>query len=407
MYFADGTIGQSPINIWMTKNLQNKADAGNSEISNDTGTYKALALVGNSSNANGRRNVTVYDDLNIPNGSINSKSMAISGASTTNGITNNGVFTNTGDITVNGTNSNINGVSFQGNSIVNSSKTNSVIANDTGTYQSLMLLGNMSKDGKTRKVNIYDDLMVNNNISAGGNIKIGDQYLAPGAVKDPWVRVLSDPNNTGSYSKGVAASSFWSSGDITANGSITANGIINTGNITNTGDITVNGTNSNINGVSFQGNSIVNSSKTNSVIANDTGTYQSLMLLGNMSKDGKTRKVNIYDDLMVNNNISAGGNIKIGDQYLAPADTWVRILSDPANVGSYSKGLAASKLYSVGNIYGGSINSGGDITTANSGNVVASGLMSAQRFCVGDICFCTKDYKAALCDGSGKYIRDI
>lgn len=69
MYFADGTVGVSPANLFVTKNVQNKADATSSEISNDTTTasVKALALYGNSSS--GTKKVNIYDHLSV-NGNI-------------------------------------------------------------------------------------------------------------------------------------------------------------------------------------------------------------------------------------------------------------------------------------------------------------------------------------------------
>jgi Collagen triple helix repeat (20 copies) len=69
MYFADGTVGKSPANLFITKETQNKSDTTSSEISNDTTTasVKALALYGNSSS--GSKKVNIYDNLYV-NGNI-------------------------------------------------------------------------------------------------------------------------------------------------------------------------------------------------------------------------------------------------------------------------------------------------------------------------------------------------
>jgi hypothetical protein len=75
MYFANGTLGVSPVNINMTSSVQNLADSKNSEISNDTASLKALALYGNTS-AGGKRKVNIYDDLTVP-GNINATSITI------------------------------------------------------------------------------------------------------------------------------------------------------------------------------------------------------------------------------------------------------------------------------------------------------------------------------------------
>lgn len=71
MWFTDGTIGKSPANLFITKNVQNKADATSSEISNDTTTasVKALALYGNTSSG-GKKQVKIFDDLTVAENTI-------------------------------------------------------------------------------------------------------------------------------------------------------------------------------------------------------------------------------------------------------------------------------------------------------------------------------------------------
>jgi hypothetical protein len=49
------------------------------EISNDTSSFKALMVVGNSSAQAGRRQVQIYDDLKVPNGDVTAKSLTIGG----------------------------------------------------------------------------------------------------------------------------------------------------------------------------------------------------------------------------------------------------------------------------------------------------------------------------------------
>ena len=64
MYAVDGTIMRSPIGINMTRNYKGMSTGTEAEISNDTGDYKGLMLLGNSSGGNGRQ-VKVWDDLTV------------------------------------------------------------------------------------------------------------------------------------------------------------------------------------------------------------------------------------------------------------------------------------------------------------------------------------------------------
>lgn len=45
------------------------------------------------------------------------------------------------------------------------------ISNDTGTYKTLMIVGNKSNDGATRRVSVWDRLEVNGNANVSGTIR--------------------------------------------------------------------------------------------------------------------------------------------------------------------------------------------------------------------------------------------
>ncbi len=55
------------------------------EISNDTSSFKALMVVGNSSAQANRRQVQIYDDLKVPNGDVTAKSLTLTTKSVTIG----------------------------------------------------------------------------------------------------------------------------------------------------------------------------------------------------------------------------------------------------------------------------------------------------------------------------------
>lgn len=49
-------------------------------------------------------------------------------------------------------------------------------------------------------------------------------------------------------------------------------------------------------------------------------------------------------DGLKTNKVDKGNSIKLGDTFVSQADDWVRLLSNPGELGSYSRGLAAKRL---------------------------------------------------------------
>jgi hypothetical protein len=66
---AGGGGGGTP-GVKFIQNWGGDATKTESQIANDTQNYKALMITGNRSNDNGRRNVQVWDDLNVPAGNV-------------------------------------------------------------------------------------------------------------------------------------------------------------------------------------------------------------------------------------------------------------------------------------------------------------------------------------------------
>ena len=91
--------------------------------------------------------------------------------------------------------------------------------------------------------------------------------------------------------------------------------------------------------------------KWKSEISNDVDEHKSLMIVGNKSGGG-VRKVRMYDDVQVGSDLGVGGVIKMGDTNLAFKDDWIRLLSNPADLGSFNRGFAGKNLYAHENIYG-------------------------------------------------------
>jgi hypothetical protein len=167
MYFANGTVGVSPANLFITKETQNKSDATNSEISNDTTTasVKALALYGNSSS--GAKKVNIYDNLYV-NGNIDvpKSSFLQFGLGYTREE-------NAGQI--------------------------SYGKHDGLENGSLNIVGGGKTADNNRVVRVWDTLQI------GGAILRQD---------NEWLRIISDKNNPGSYDKGLAAKKLWASDSI-------------------------------------------------------------------------------------------------------------------------------------------------------------------------------------------------
>lgn len=64
------------------------------------------------------------------------------------------------------------------------------ISNDTGTYKTLMIVGNRSNDGATRKVSVWDLLQVNGNVYANGYFHNSDERLKENIQTSPGLDIV-------------------------------------------------------------------------------------------------------------------------------------------------------------------------------------------------------------------------
>jgi hypothetical protein len=101
----------------------------------------------------------------------------------------------------------------------NSATNRAEICNDTGGFRTLMIVGNRSNNGVTRRVSVWDTLEVNGLLQVIGDtrlitprLQLGAKWLLSGvgdahAPNDTWLR-LFDINNTG-YFGGFATGRLW------------------------------------------------------------------------------------------------------------------------------------------------------------------------------------------------------
>lgn len=130
-----------------------------SEISNDTGTYKELMLVGNKSDGTGTRNVGVWDKLTVhgklcvDDKCVDKNSFGVGGGSGAGGDA--------------ATAANVKFT--KGWTGFPDNKTDGAeISNDLGTYKTLMIVGNKSDGTGSRNVSVWDKLTVNGKFCIGG-----------------------------------------------------------------------------------------------------------------------------------------------------------------------------------------------------------------------------------------------
>lgn len=161
---VQANTGSNPIrltSVWT--NFPQTANRG-AEIANDTQSYKTLMLVGNRSNDPSVRRVSVWDRLEV-----------------------NGTMYVTGRLGV-GVTAPTNSIDVSGNVLFNTAsnplritggwsgwpdpRTNGAeISNDTGTYRTLMIVGNKSQNGRTRRVSVWDRLEVNGTMEVRDGIE--------------------------------------------------------------------------------------------------------------------------------------------------------------------------------------------------------------------------------------------
>jgi hypothetical protein len=100
-------------------------------------------------------------------------------------------------------------------------------------------------------------------------------------------------------------------------------------------------------------------------ISNDTGTYKTLMIVGNRSA-GLGRRVSVWDRLEVNGSLEANGDISIrGKHALRGNDTWLRLNQDGAfGAGVHTPGVFAPGSLNVGGVGGWGNPGGGNVWVA-------------------------------------------
>jgi hypothetical protein len=203
----------------------------------------------------------------------------------------------------------------------------------------------------------------------GGNMKLGDTHLTPGA--DGWFRLLSDPTNTNSYNKGVAADKLWSKGDswvggrLDVKGDTQFEGIWANKGLSIGGDGKVNGKLDVVGNIATNGH--MRLGDTHLTNGGADGWFRLLSDPSDIKSYNKGLAVNQLwskGDSWVGGNANVDGHMKIGDTHLTNggADGWIRLLSDPKDIKSYNKGLAVNQLWSKGDSWiGGNANVGGNM----------------------------------------------
>jgi len=148
-----------------------------------------------------------------------------------------------------------------------------------------------------------------------GVLKLGDTHLS--GNKDEWIRLLSNPDDTGSYNKGLAADRLWSKGESWIGGQLNATNkiavgggsmVIDGGTINNTGRMHISG-----------GESLYLLNKNGVIVGKEWGGNGNLAVQGNAGVGGK---LDVGGDAQFNgiwarnNLVVDGGAVKIGNWYL-------------------------------------------------------------------------------------------
>ncbi|HWK88591.1 MAG TPA: tail fiber domain-containing protein, partial [Longimicrobium sp.] len=177
------------------------------------------------------------------------------------------------------------------------------ICNDTTGHKTLMLVGNKSNDGSTRRVSVWDRLEVNGTLYVNGVVEsLTDTVMGTGAGK----RFIfhSRTNGGGDFlqltTDDAAGGWQWGQGiTLRRSGNV---GISTTNpqeRLEVAGRIRI-GTNANPIQIGGDGHTgFVNQDRRSAEISNDIDGYKTLMILGN-SSSGLGRRVSVWDRLEVN-----------------------------------------------------------------------------------------------------------
>jgi hypothetical protein len=212
-----------------------------------------------------------------------------------------GNLTNTGNHTVNGQIYIPNGVNLTKNFQSLSSNTASEISNDTGTFKTLMILGNTAAGGQ-RNIGMWDNVNISNNLNVGGGITAQNSTIVgtlgimyPG---QSYYTCSMRTTAAGAISIGCDNIRF-----------VDSNHNQNAGNVTFGGNVNVVGQIYNPNGVNLTKNWQNTANGSAAEISNDTSGFKMLMIVGNSSAGGQRTigmwdVVNVYGTLNVSNNIN-------------------------------------------------------------------------------------------------------
>lgn len=337
------------------------------EISNDTNSYKALMIVGNRS-AGGVRRVAMWDRVDV-------MGRLVVGPGGDAGLTVNG---------------NVDATAFKGNDVTS--------ATLTVTAQAQLAQLKVTGASNTGPVNVTGGLTVSDTIVANGGLRTGTAalqafnrvqvqggglhldgnplYLRTG-VNDQFDLLRWNPNNDT-----VDLAGFYG-----VNLGFTKNGPV-AGNVTPL--LSVRET---VLDVSLTGNPLRFSSgwsdfpasgTNRAEISNDTGTYKTLMIIGNRSNNPAIRRVSVWDRLEVNGDLAVTGrvsassyNIQFYQQTFASQNSGTNGVRDTYI--NYA-GMGFVQVFAAFAVFNGFSLFSNNTGFMNYGNVVAAGAIPQHVF---------------------------
>ena len=220
-------------------------------------------------------------------------------------------------------------------------------AKQDGTFADALTV---TQDGKLNTTTtINNNMRINSNISIPSNGQISsDGRLNIGGGDQLFV---INKNGLNVSKSNGGSGNLYTDGDVVIGGKLTVNGTSTATGNTNTASQSLD--NSIINNIKFSSNwtGYPDSRSNGSEIANDTGNFQQLMIVGNKSGGGE-RRVGIWDTLNMNGSLNLYGNTSLNNNQFR-----LRSLNDGAH------GLAYDTSTDGPNLWG---NSGGKLS-GNSG----------------------------------------
>ncbi len=239
------------------------------------------------------------------------------------------------------------------------------ISNDTANYRTLMIVGNQSA-GQGRKVAVWDRLDVNGFLYTNGNMQISQALVPSAGSANNGILFPFDPGGGSSdrawlkYYPRLGESctlEIGTSNDGDDNISLMSPGNVGIGMLTPGEKLDVSGWTrvmSGTNPIRFTSNwsGFPDVAANQAEMGNDTGTYKTLMIVGNKS-GGQGRKVSIWDRLEVNGSLQVNGNLRVDGAIVPGAGNsetkgimfpkdpcggsgdaaWIRYYSDPRRGG--------------------------------------------------------------------------